>query len=211
MTDPKRLYTDFKKFNMKLRYKYGHYEYIACAEPQGRGAWHLHIIMIFDKKAPYIPVLELVDTWAQGTNVTVAKLDDIDNIGAYLTAYLGDISLDEATEKGISAEGKIKEVEIVADNGEKIKKKYIKGGRLHLYPPKFNIYRCSRGVNKPVIEYLTTAEAQKKVSADTLTYKKTIKIYDDDTEFTNHIDYEYYNSKRSESQQKLYDKEVQTL
>ena len=42
MTDTKRLYLDFDKFIKKLRYHYGHFEYIVAMEPQGRGAWHAH-------------------------------------------------------------------------------------------------------------------------------------------------------------------------
>ena len=44
MTDPKRLYTDFEKFNKRFQYYcnqkgYSKPEYIVMMEPQGRGAW----------------------------------------------------------------------------------------------------------------------------------------------------------------------------
>ncbi|PBG07275.1 hypothetical protein BGU81_25390, partial [Clostridioides difficile] len=41
-----------------------------------------------------IPNSKMSELWKQGFTVT-KKLDDVDNVGAYLTAYLGDISLDE--------------------------------------------------------------------------------------------------------------------
>ncbi|PBG19272.1 hypothetical protein BGU81_23195 [Clostridioides difficile] len=52
MTDTKRLYDDFVKFNKRLKYYINKefnltYEYIVAMEPQGRGAWHCHMAMIF--------------------------------------------------------------------------------------------------------------------------------------------------------------------
>lgn len=210
MTDPKRLYEDFKNFNKRLRYKLGEkYEYIVAMEPQGRGAWHAHVVMIFDHKAPYIPNVELAEIWGHGF-VKVKRLDNVDNVGAYLTAYLGDMDLQEAIDtkqiklparcnaENVSGEG-IKEVEVEID-GETVKKKYIKGGRLHMYPPKFNIFRYSRGIKKPTVELMNADKAEKKVSADTLTFEKTLKITNG-KDFESILNYRYYNSKREKSQE----------
>ena len=210
MTDPKRLYEDFKNFNKRLRYKLGEkYEYIVAMEPQGRGAWHAHVVMIFDHKAPYIPNAELAEIWGHGF-VKVKRLDNVDNVGAYLTAYLGDMDLQEAIDtkqiklparcnaENVSGEG-IKEVEVEID-GETVKKKYIKGGRLHMYPPKFNIFRYSRGIKKPTVELMNADKAEKKVSADTLTFEKTLKITNG-KDFESILNYRYYNSKREKSQE----------
>lgn len=161
MTDPKRLYEDFKKFNMRMRYKGFKYEYIVCMEPQGRGAWHAHLVMIFDDKAPYIDNKFMADTWGHGFTTT-KKLEDVDNVGAYLTAYLGDMdmlefqNLSEEEQNGMKIFG-IKEVEV-----DGVSKSILKGARLHMYPPKFNLYRASRGIKKPVVSYETEKEAQKK-------------------------------------------------
>lgn len=210
MTDPKRLYEDFKNFNKRLRYKLGEkYEYIVAMEPQGRGAWHAHVVMIFDHKAPYIPNAELAEIWGHGF-VKVKRLDNVDNVGAYLTAYLGDMDLQEAIDtkqiklparcnaENVSGEG-IKEVEVEID-GETVKKKYIKGGRLHMYPPKFNIFRYSRGIKKPTVDLMNADKAEKKVSADTLTFEKTLKITNG-KDFESILNYRYYNSKREKSQE----------
>lgn len=210
MTDPKRLYEDFKNFNKRLRYKLGEkYEYIVAMEPQGRGAWHAHVVLIFDHKAPYIPNAELAEIWGHGF-VKVKRLDNVDNVGAYLTAYLGDMDLQEAIDtkqiklparcnaENVSGEG-IKEVEVEID-GETVKKKYIKGGRLHMYPPKFNIFRYSRGIKKPTVELMNADKAEKKVSADTLTFEKTLKITNG-KDFESILNYRYYNSKREKSQE----------
>lgn len=203
MTDTKRLYEDFRDFNKRLKYycekmKYGKYEYIVAMEPQGRGAWHAHLVLIFEKKAPFIANEELANVWKQGF-VTIKKLeDDVDNVGAYLTAYLGDMDIQDV--KGIDVIGKeVKEVEIT-ENGEKKKKYYVKGARLNLYPANFNLYRCSRGIKKPIEEYMTEEQARKKVSAATLTYDST-HIYTSSEGFECVIDKKYYNSKRTKKQE----------
>ncbi|MDU3192881.1 MAG: hypothetical protein E6677_05185, partial [Finegoldia magna] len=92
MTDPKLLYTDFKNFMKKLKYKYGSVDYINVVEPQGRGAWHCHILLKFnDIKRAYIPNKEVAEMWGHGFVKVKAIKKDIDNLGAYLSAYLGDI------------------------------------------------------------------------------------------------------------------------
>ena len=65
MTDTKRLYKDFQKFMQKLKYHFKEFniEYIVAMEPQGRGAWHAHLILIFDRKAPYIPNKIIENLW----------------------------------------------------------------------------------------------------------------------------------------------------
>ena len=94
MQDTKKLYNDFKNFIRRFKERYGHVEYIVAMEPQARGAWHCHCIIIFDKVSPFIPNSSIEKLWQQGFTKTT-KLDDIDNIGAYLTAYLGDMEFTE--------------------------------------------------------------------------------------------------------------------
>ena len=84
MTDHKRLYEDYRKFNMRFqRYlqknNLPNCEYIATAEPQGRGAWHLHIIYIFPSKAPFIENSILADLWGFGF-VNIKSLKNVDNV-----------------------------------------------------------------------------------------------------------------------------------
>lgn len=198
MRDTVRLYSDFKKYNMRMRRMYGDYEYIACAEPQGSGSWHLHVLMIFPKRAPFIPNSLLADKWGQGY-VVVGKLDNVDNVGAYLTAYLGDMELNEALNSGMTLSQlthyECKEIEFEKD-GEKRKKAFVKGARLHMYPNKFNLYRCSRGIKKPDIRYMTAEKAEKKVSSGKLTFEKTLLLADDEQGFARILNYRYYNMVR---------------
>ena len=78
MTDGKRLYEDFRRFNQRFVYnlkgrgisKPG---YIAVAEPQRRGAWHLHVLYIWkDRPAPYIANNDLTRIW--GTGIPALRL-----------------------------------------------------------------------------------------------------------------------------------------
>lgn len=196
MTDTKRLYVDFKNFVKRFKYKYGHFEYIVACEPQGRGAWHCHCIIIFNKKAPYIPNKEIETLWGNGFTKT-NKLDDIDNIGAYLTAYLGDLDLSSCKENNIKFNDcDIKEVTEIGNIKLKTPKKFVKGGRLSMYPPKFNIYRISRGIKKPEKEYYSYHVIKEKAGLRLPTFSKAIQLTDIEKNFQNKIIYEYYNTKR---------------
>lgn len=192
MIDPQKLMSDFKHFNARCRKRFGNYEYITAAEPQGRGAWHLHCVLIFPTKAPYMANDVVADLWKQGF-VSVKRLDNVDNVGAYLTAYLGDMDFDEATQQCICGEVKTVEYE---ENGEQKSKRYIKGARLRFYPPKFNIFRYSRGCKKPIVSYTDYTSAKKKACGGTQTFSKAVVIADPDTDFSDTIVYEYYNTQR---------------
>ena len=197
MTDPKKLLFDFKNFNKQCRAKYGHYEYITAAEPQGRGAWHLHCVLIFESKAPYMDNKTVSDLWKQGF-VTIKKLDNVDNVGAYLTAYLGDMELTEARSQGIQG-GEQKTVDY-EENGEKKSKSYIKGARLYMYPVGFHIFRWSKGCQKPIVSECTYKEAKEKACDGTQTFSKAVTIRDEESDFTNTLVYEYYNRIRVKNQ-----------
>ena len=204
MTDPKRLYKDFHDFNLRFQYYckthgYSKPEYIVMMEPQGRGAWHAHLLYIWqDQKAPYIANQEFREMWGHGF-VRIKKLDNVDNVGAYLTAYLGDMEIDEMdVSKAVGKQCKVVEVE--DEDGKKVKKAIVKGARLDLYPANFNMLRCSRGVKRPVAEMMSQEEANKKVSAATKTFESAIKLLDSDNDFETVIIREQYNKIRGKNQ-----------
>lgn len=200
MTDPKQLYKDFMLFNKRFQYYcktkgYSKPEYIVMMEPQGRGAWHAHLLYIWqDIKAPYISNQEFREMWSHGF-VRIKKLDNVDNVGAYLTAYLGDMELDEI---GIqNAVGKqCKLVEVEDTDGKKVKKAIIKGARLDLYPANFNMLRCSRGVKRPVSEMMSQDAAREKVLDAAKTFESAIKLIDSENDFESVIIKEQYNKIR---------------
>jgi len=198
MQDKDRLYNDFRKFNMKLKYyiKAKHlpkYEYIVCAEPQKRGAWHFHLLLIFDEAAPFIHNDILAKTWGHGFTKTTA-LKNVDNIGAYLSAYLADIELTETDMHNLK-NIKNNDLKTITHNGES--KAIIKGARLKLYPTGFRLYRTSRGIKQPIIENCTNYKAMKKVQNSTMTYEKTIQLIDDNNKIINTINYRHFNQLRN--------------
>ena len=87
-------------------------------------------------------------------------------------------------------------LKIIDDRIEKHKKSFVKGGRLSLYPSGFNIYRCSRGIKRPVKTMCTYEEAQKKISNGVLTYSSYNKLIDTESDFETLIVNEYYNKAR---------------
>lgn len=195
MTDPKQLYKDFQQFNQRFQWyckqkKYSKPEYIVMMEPQGRGAWHAHLLYIWqDMKAPYIPNDDFKRIWSHGF-VKIKKLDNVDNVGAYLTAYLGDMEIDEIDTDQVEGKCKIIEIE---ENGNKVKKAIIKGARLNLYPANFNMLRYSRGCKKPETEMVMQCDAYKKVLGATKTFESALKLTDEASDFETIIIKEQYN------------------
>ena len=165
MTDSERLYHDFRNFNKRFKRfmaQHGHsYEYIITVEAQGRGAFHLHCIFIFTKKAPYIENSLLAEMWRLGFVSIKAMNKNVDDIGKYLTSYLTDLPIDDDafTEELIG--GNIKEV---TESGKS--KRIIKGARLKLLPVGIRLYRYSKGIKKPVVKILPFDVALQELSYD---------------------------------------------
>lgn len=207
MTDTKRLYDDYFKFWKRFCYwckKQGFEkpEYITVQEPQGRGAWHVHAFFIWPTKAPFIPNDTMRELWQQGFTKTKA-MQDCDNVGAYFSAYLGDMPLDEVQalppdemKKSLAGSVTIEEKQFTDDEGLTKDKKFVKGGRLYLYPPGMNIVRKTKGIRLPEIEYMSRSEAEKKVCSAKQTFSQTYEVLDDGGAVVNVISKAYYNSKR---------------
>lgn len=181
MTDTVRLRSDFdcfwkrfKRFCIKNNLSCP--EYISVIEPQARGAWHIHCIIVWKHKRPYIDNnSDFAPLWSHGFTKIQGVPDDCDNLGAYLSAYLSDMALADS------------------DSSDK---KYIKGARLKLYPVGVNIYRHSRGIKKPDSKQLCLDEIEKeKASSGKLTFSSSVTIIDDEGH-ERHISKSYYNKKR---------------
>lgn len=210
MQNVETLYNDFRKFNMRLSYclrknRLPPYEYIVAIEPQARGSLHAHLLLIFQTKAPFIPNKELATIWGHGF-VKIRALKNVDNIGAYLSAYLGDMELDEAmTMPNAKCEG-FKIVESTDNHGNRQSKAVIKGARLKLFPKGFRLFRKSRGIKPPVIKECTYAEAMQEIENPVLTYEKTVKITGNDGTVYNIINYRHYNKKRNRNKSNAQEK-----
>ncbi len=195
MTDPAKLYQDYRRFWQRLKYYLAKHglppaEYIIAAEPQGRGAWHLHCLFLFPRHAPYISNADISALWKHGFTKTKG-LFGIDNPGLYLTAYLGDMELTEALDAQCT--GPLKK----ASGQSGPRKAVIKGARLSLYPSGFNLYRHSQGVAVPKISQMTEEQAQAIIGDAPLTYEKTVALMDEDGKTVNIIHYRQYNRART--------------
>lgn len=213
MTDRERLYRDFQVFWQRFQRfcasnGYSKPEYINVVEPQGRGAWHIHAFFIWPSPAPFIDNNSvLAPMWGHGFT-KIKALHDVDNVGAYFSAYLADIPLDEVLtlpaddRRLVAPAGSVTVVtKSFEDSRETIKdKKFVKGGRLALYPAGMNIVRTSRGIKKPVVEKMPHAKAKEKVSAATLTFSRAYAIVLDGT-VQNILDKSYYNRLRKKKQE----------
>ena len=152
MTDLDRLVKDWGNFRKKALRKWGKFEYIWVKEPQARGAWHLHVIMIFENKAPYISNDELYKVWGKGF-VKIKNMKGGIDFGLYFTASLRNMPLDEAKNAGIEIDPQ----KLSKD------KKYVKGARLVLYPSNVRFYDHSNGADKPVSQKMTYAQSKEDV------------------------------------------------
>lgn len=200
MRDSDRLYHDFDRYNKRfkrwcIKNGYDIPEYINTVEPQGSGAWHCHVLYFWPSKAPYLPPDVMADLWGQGF-VTVRALrsqlgKSCDNVGAYLTAYLGDLDIESAVQASMDVT--LYEVKEVQDEQEHKSKYYLKGARLYLYPPGMSIYRCSRGIKRPVETDMSYENAKRKVSGSALTFQSNLRIQLEGG-VSNTISKRYYNS-----------------
>lgn len=159
MKDKVKLYTDFDKFYKRLKYAYKDYkfEYIAVAEPQGRGAWHLHVMLkAVNVDSLYIDNRDISKLWGHGmTDTERLKSDDV---GSYYVAYFTDM--------------------LFVDEDNPNNKAYVKGTRLSFYPKGFNFYRCSRGIKRPVEEMVELEEIEKEYGKPV--YEKSLVVVEDD-------------------------------
>lgn len=132
MQDPQRLYYDLQKFMLKLKYHVGNIKYVTAVEPQGRGAWHAHILCQQLEPGELVDKKLIAQLWQHGIIIDVENLRECDNVGAYLTAYLSNTPEDAKA------------------NGAEVGKAVKKGNRLHMYPRGMHVYRASRNCQKPV-------------------------------------------------------------
>lgn len=193
MTDPKILKRNFDDFIKSLRRKFKKdttIDFINVVEPQARGAWHCHVLLRFnDLDTIFIPKEKLSKIWGHGF-VDIQSVEGVDNIGAYLSAYLSDIDIED-----VSGCRGGESLNLIKDESGNVKKAYIKGGRLSYYPPGMNIYRCSKGIKKPTEEFMTHSDIKKIVGSAQPHYSTKYVISDND-KVVNTVIYNQYNLKR---------------
>ena len=88
--DLERANGEFKKFIKRLNYritgsKKAFLKYVAVVEFQERGAVHYHVVFF---NMPYVPHEELTEVWGHGF-VGINAVDHVDDLGAYVSKYMG--------------------------------------------------------------------------------------------------------------------------
>ena len=90
ITDLKTANYAFNQFVKRISYHYPTFEYLAVPEFQKRGAVHYHLLC----NLPFVQVSELQEIWSNGF-VKINKIDEVNNVGAYICKYLGKDMFDE--------------------------------------------------------------------------------------------------------------------
>lgn len=90
VTDIDRANYEFEKFIKRLNYycfgtKKANLKYTCVVEFQKRGSIHYHVIIY---NMPYVKANDISNVWENGF-IKINKIDDIDNVGAYVSEYLG--------------------------------------------------------------------------------------------------------------------------
>ncbi len=90
MTDIKKARYEFDKFIKRLKSRFRYLQYICVIEFQKRGAIHFHLLC----NLLYIPAEKLAQIWSLGF-VKINHIDNVDNVGAYITKYMSKDNIDE--------------------------------------------------------------------------------------------------------------------
>lgn len=207
--DFKETAEDFKNFMKRLKYEYKDksFEYIKVIEPQASGRIHYHVLLKDTSNTKlFIENDKLSNLWGKGFT-TIKRIQNVDNIGAYLTSYLTAIPLDELSEneqrKIDDSKIEEKEVQNIKTNKDdetyeinKIEtKKMVKGGRLKYYPRDINYYTKSKNILEPKINYHSKKWVDANLNDDDVVYSKITEL--EKAEYRNIIETKQYNKKRN--------------
>ena len=100
MRDTKKLYEDFRAFWQRLKRAYKAITgYLVAFEPQRRGAWHAHVLLLSDTPLLYISNRHMRAIWGNGFTKT-QRPKDIKDVACYLTSYLTNVRSGRDTKKG---------------------------------------------------------------------------------------------------------------
>ena len=146
--DIKQANYEFKKFIKRLNYKvYGTkkaiLKYTTVIEFQKRGAIHYHTILY---NMPYIKANEIAEIWDNGF-IKINKIDDIDNVGAYIGEYLGQAEKEQ---------------------GKEVEDERLRGQKTHFSSR--GLYKPNEITDKKIVEQIAAALPNEK-----LTYTATFE------------------------------------
>lgn len=86
VTDLDQANREWKKFRLRLEYRLKKkIEYVVVVEFQKRGAVHYHAVFF---NLPWTPAKLISQVWGQGF-IKINRIEEVDNIGAYVSKYMG--------------------------------------------------------------------------------------------------------------------------
>lgn len=146
----KAVNADFDRFVKRIKRKThvttASLVWFSALEPQADGTWHLHCLLKWkDRKRIFIANAKLAKLWGCGFTKTTA-INNVTNIGAYLTAYLTNIIVDPT-----AANMAKKSIKWTTNHEHMVQK----GGRLGYYRAFTHVGRHSRNCNQPQTCYMT--------------------------------------------------------
>lgn len=159
--DIKAVNADFDRFIKRIKRKThvstANLVWFSALEPQADGTWHLHCLLKWqDRKRIFIANAKLAKLWGCGFTKTTA-INNITNIGAYLTAYLTNIIIDP------TANNMAKESTKWTTHHEHMVEK---GGRLGYYRAFTHVGRHSRNCKQPQTFYMSADQLNQMVAIE---------------------------------------------
>ena len=159
--DIKSVNADFDRFVKRIKRKThvntASLVWFSALEPQADGTWHLHCLLKWkDRKRIFIANAKLAKLWGCGFTKTSA-IENVTNIGAYLTAYLTNVVVDS------TEENKMKESTTWTANHEHMVEK---GGRLGYYRAFTHVGRHSRNCKQPQTFYMSADQLNQMVAVE---------------------------------------------
>lgn len=171
MQDPKRLKADMEKWLKKAKRRLGEIKYLYVVEPQARGAWHSHcLIKQLSAHSTYWPAEDVAKAWGHGF-VKVQRISGVDNVGAYLSAYMTNAPEADDGDALSSSYNSVTGAE---------SKAIIKGKRATMYPRGMHLYRASKNLDEPIVKKIrpNSEEYRALISGAELRFARTIELYD---------------------------------
>jgi disulfide oxidoreductase YuzD len=177
MRDSEKFYRDFNVWIKRVKRKYPHhnFEYVAIAEPQERGAWHMHLLIKTNREEWYPDFIPLTKAWREvigGGGTFVCRDIEAKDVGSYFMAYMTDIVPQDIVDSG---------------DKEAMSKARQKGARIHLYPSGMRFYRCSKGIVRP--KYIKTTIEDISKEYPKMIRAKGYEVIAEDEKVIMHLEY----------------------
>lgn len=159
--DIKKVNADFDRFIKRIKRKThvttANLVWFSALEPQADGTWHLHCLLKWrDRNRIFIANTILAALWGCGFTKTTA-IDNVTNVGAYLTAYLTNIVVDS------TKENEMKDSTTWTTNHEHMVEK---GGRLGYYRAFTHVGRHSRNCKQPQTIYMSADQLNQMIAVE---------------------------------------------